>query len=314
MPTLAPRYYPLHSFKPEIRDISGKVAVITGASRGLGRAVGEALTELGVVVVGTSRNPPGVPNPPPFPLLPLDIASPASVRAFPAILGTIGHAKVDILVNNAGRYVAGEIIPQPSSNLEFYLSQRDLALRTVYFGHVMLTNLLLPLMPKEQYARIIFTVSIASYSTGAGLPGGSGLDAYNSAKAALRGYANALGAASLEKGWSIRVSTVNPYFMNTALVTHPNPIYTQPVNSSGLSDTDKNFNDLIMFLRQTLRQGLPPGLVGRSYAQLLRMNEPEQNVVVGSPLEPLATRGGNAIIESTLVAENRISAIPWETR
>jgi NADP-dependent 3-hydroxy acid dehydrogenase YdfG len=192
---LAPKYYPLCGFKPEIRNINGKVAVITGASRGLGRAIGKALMELGVVVFGTSRNPSGVLDPSAFPLLPLDIADPASVLAFPTSLGTIGHAEVDILVNNAGRYVAGEIIPQPSSNLEFYLSQRDLGLRTVYFGNMMLTNLMLPLMPIADYARIIFTISVASYSKGAGLPGGSGLDAYNSAKAALRGYANALGAA-----------------------------------------------------------------------------------------------------------------------
>ncbi|MGH9619561.1 MAG: hypothetical protein ACRD45_07605, partial [Bryobacteraceae bacterium] len=39
---LAPRYYPLTRFKPQI-DLSGKLAVITGASRGNGRAVGEAL-------------------------------------------------------------------------------------------------------------------------------------------------------------------------------------------------------------------------------------------------------------------------------
>ena len=65
---LAPRYYPLESFDPEI-DLRGKLAVITGASRGLGRAVGEALTALGVDVIGTSRNPVRVPNPPAFPLL-----------------------------------------------------------------------------------------------------------------------------------------------------------------------------------------------------------------------------------------------------
>jgi hypothetical protein len=66
--TIAPRYYPLNHFNPQI-SLMGKLAVITGASRGNGRAVGEALTALGVDVIGTSRDPGGVPNPPAYPLL-----------------------------------------------------------------------------------------------------------------------------------------------------------------------------------------------------------------------------------------------------
>src|SRR5206468_7455439 len=88
--TLTPRYYPSANFTPRI-DLRGKLAVVTGASRGNGRAVGEALAARGVDVIGTSRNPAGVPNPPAFPLLALDIADPASVLAFPAALS--GHPR-----------------------------------------------------------------------------------------------------------------------------------------------------------------------------------------------------------------------------
>ncbi|MGA7866669.1 MAG: hypothetical protein WCA23_22225 [Stellaceae bacterium] len=41
------------------------------------------------------------------------------------------------------------------------------------------------------------------------------------------------------------------------------------------------------------------------------MADPEQNVVVASPREPFATEGGNAFIESQLIAENGISAVPF---
>ena len=312
---LAPRYYPVRRFRPEI-DLQGKLAVITGASRGIGRAVGEALAVLGVTVIGTSRNPAGVPNPPAFPLLALDIANPASVSAFPGALQSHRtwrqRGRVDILVNNASRFVLGQIIPLPPTDFAFYLAQRDLGLRTLYSGHVMMTNVLLPLMSQQDYARIIFTVSIASYFTGATLAGGSGVDAYNSGKAALRGYAYNLGAALREGGSSIRVSTVHPYFVHTTLVEHPNPIYTQPVNSSGLSDTDLVFNSVITYVRQLTANGLPPSMVGETYAQLLRMVDPEQNVVVASPREPLATQGANALIEPQLLAENQIAAVPFE--
>jgi NAD(P)-dependent dehydrogenase (short-subunit alcohol dehydrogenase family) len=305
----------LRRFNPQI-NLSGKLAIITGASRGIGRAIGEALTALGVAVIGTSRNPAGVPNPPAFPLLPLDIANPASVLAFPAALAAHPtfqqRGQVDILANNAARFVLGQIIPLPPTDFGFYLAQRDLAVRTLYFGHVMMTNVMLPLMPQQGYSRILFTASIASYYTGATLAGGSGLDAYNSGKAALRGYANNLGAALREGGSSIRVSTVNPYIVNTALPAHPNPIYTQPVNGNGLSDTDPLFNSGITLIRQLTANGLPPSMVGETYAQLLRMNEPEPNVVVASPREPLATQGGNAIIEPAIISENQISAVPFK--
>ena len=107
---IAPRYYPLNHFRPEI-DLTGKLAVITGASRGNGRAIGEALTALGVDVIGTSRDPASVPNPPAYPLLTLDITDPGSVFAFVAALQADPlfqqHGRVDILVNNAGRFVLG---------------------------------------------------------------------------------------------------------------------------------------------------------------------------------------------------------------
>ncbi|MGH9609682.1 MAG: SDR family oxidoreductase [Bryobacteraceae bacterium] len=310
---LAPRYYPLTRFKPQI-DLSGKLAVITGASRGNGRAVGEALAALGVDVIGTSRNPAGVPDPPAFPLLTLDIADPASVLAFIGALQAHplfkSHGQVDILGNNAGRFVIGEIVPLSPADFPFYLAQRDLGLHTVYFGHVVVTNAILPLMPQQGYARIIFTASIAAYTTGATFPGESFVDTYNAGKFALRVYANNLDAVLRAAG--IRVSTVNPYAMNTALARYPHPVYTQPVNGSGLSDTDAAFNAVANYLIQLLANGLPPSMVGETYAQLLGMTDPEQNVVVGSPREPLASSGGNALIEQELFAENRISAVPFQ--
>src|SRR3712207_5895700 len=54
--TVAPLYFPRERARSEI-DLRGKLAVITGASRGNGRAVGEALAAKGVDVIGTSRNP-----------------------------------------------------------------------------------------------------------------------------------------------------------------------------------------------------------------------------------------------------------------
>lgn len=313
--SIDPNYYPLRRFKPEIK-LRGKLAVITGASRGIGRAIGEALYTLGVDVIGTSRHPADVPNPPAFPLLPLDITEPASVLNFvteltahPLFLDR-DQPQVDILVNNAGRMVIGSIVPQAVA-FSSYLAQRDLGVRTLYSGHVTVTNALLPLMSQQSYSRILFIVSVSGYMTAALLPVGSFIDVYASSKAALRGYANNLDGALHLAGSSIRVSTVNPYFVNTAGFTHPNPIYTQPVNSEGLSDGDANFNAVTTELRALMANGLPPSMVGEACVQLLRALDPDQNVVVASPHGPLADRGANDLIESEIVAENQISAVPF---
>lgn len=57
---------------------------------------------------------------------------------------------------------------------------------------------------------------------------------------------------------------------------------------------------------------VPPSMVGDAYAELLQMNDPVQNVVVGSPHEPFATQGGNTLVEQELIAENQISAVPFK--
>ena len=88
---------------------------------------------------------------------------------------------------------------------------------------------------------------------------------------------------------------------------------SKPLRSkSGLSDTDPVFNAFNAALIQLLANGLPPSMVGDAYAQLLQMNDPVQNVAVGSPREPLATQGGNTLVEQELVAENQMSAVPFK--
>ena len=308
---LAPRYYPLEVFTPEI-GLQGKLAVITGASRGIGRATAEALLALGAEVIGTSRDVAHVPNPPAYPLLDLDITKPKSVKRFVSALTDAVHGKkVDILINNAGRHVIGSIIPLPPNTLDFYLAQNQLGIDTVYRGHVRMTNAIMPLMATQGYARILFTVSIAAYTVGGSESVSSFQHGYTSGKRALLAYANGLRAILREASSNIRVSTVNPYFISTVIAEHPNPIYTEPVLDNGFTDdppTQTPFNQFLTFYRQTLSVALPPSFVGLTYAQLLRTEEPPANVVVASTKEPFATQGGTALIEPIVLAENAESA------
>lgn len=312
-PRLAPRYYPLRHHRAQV-DLRGKLAVVTGASRGIGRAVGEALAAIGVDVIGTSRDPATVPDPPAFPLLRLDVADAASVHTFVGALGRhpafASRGRLDILINNAGRFVIGRIVPLPGSDPAYTLAQRDLATRTLYAGHVALTTALLPVMASSGYARIMFTVSVSALYTGASIPNASLIEAYAGAKAALRTYADNLDAWLQAAGSHIRAGTVNPYAVRTRGPEHPNPIYTQTVNAQGLSDSDPVFNQTMSFLRQVAANGLPPELVAEAYAQLLGSLDPQRHVVVASPRAPLSEYGLNAVIEPAILADNEMSAVP----
>lgn len=315
--TLFPKYFPRRRFTPQI-DIAGKFAVITGASRGIGRATAEELVARGVTVIGTSRDVGNVPNPPTsFDLLDLDVTSDASVNAFVSAL--LAHpdypGEVDILINNAARFVIGTIIPPPIAPdpTGFFLDQTELGMETVYRGHVRVTKRLLPHMPQVGYSRLLFTVSSAAYGTG-GTEEGEALgqsffNVYYSGKRALLAYANNLRAFLEVSGSATKVSTVNPYAINTALAEGLNPVYTEPVDASGNAPFNPFLQAVLDGTRVLLQHGLPASWVGETYAQLLSMSEPVPNVVVGSRQEPFATMGATEVIEGVALAENRQSAV-----
>jgi NAD(P)-dependent dehydrogenase (short-subunit alcohol dehydrogenase family) len=297
--SLSPRYYPLTNFTPEI-DLAGKVAVITGASSGNGRAAGEALAAGGVEVIGTSRDVASVSGCPSFDLLDLDISEPRSVSSFVGKvkrrLGASG--KVDILINNAGRGVVGGPLP-PARGEAFFFKQLRLATETLYTGHLRVTTEMLPLLPTTGYGRVYFTVSAAAYMVAADAAGMS-FHAYTALKRSLLATASSLRTRLQYENSRLGVATVNPYFINTRFPE--NLIFTEAVSPGSPLD------QFVAGLRQTLGNGLPASFVGDTYWQLLSTDQPPDNVVVASLDEPWATKGGNQAIESTILAENNHAA------
>lgn len=297
--TLHPQWYPVAGLAPEV-DLRGRTAVITGASTGIGRATGEALAARGVHVIGTSRDASGVRRRPPFPLLDLDIASPASVDAFARRVrrrvGPRGH--VDILINNAGRGIAGGVLP-PRGHEERYFDRLALGMRTDYSGPLMVTAKLLPLLPPSGYARVCFTVSVAAYTVATNAL--AMLHGYTAMKRALLASANAWRSTLEQQGSHIAVSTVNPFAVNTRFPD--NLILTEkPVTGSPTAQ-------YVALLRRSFAGGLPAAMVGEAYVQLLAMRRPPANIAVGAATEPSATMGGNRLTEAAILAENEQAAI-----
>jgi len=147
----------------DIPDLTGRVAVVTGANGGLGLETARALAGAGAHVVMAARNQEkaaraladirgGLPDAS-LEVVELDLSSQASVReAAEQILA--GHEQVDILVNNAG--VMG--IPERSTADGF-----EMQFGTNHLGHYALTALLMPALLRAPAARIVTVTSTAHH-------------------------------------------------------------------------------------------------------------------------------------------------------
>ena len=297
--TLHPQFYPLASFTPEI-DLRGKVAVITGASTGIGRAAGKALAARGVRVIGTSRDVASVSDRPNFTLLNLDITQTRSISAFVSRVrrqvGAAGH--VDILINNAGRGIVGNVLP-PAGAEGRYFEQLQLGFTTDYAGHLMLTRKMLPLLPARGYARVYFTTSIAAYSVSTNAL--TFLHGYTAMKRALLVSVNAWRSTLAQAHSNIGVATVSPYVVNTRF-PHNLILTEKAPRGSAVAQ-------YVAALRKAFAGGLPASLVGTAYWQMLSTSLPPANVAAGSSAEPYATMGSNQLNEATILAENDQAAI-----
>ena len=119
------------------------VALVTGASSGVGRATARARAGRGWRVFGTSRSPSDQGDP--FELLPLDVRDDASVAA--CVAGVTARAgRIDLLVNNAGFEQAGALE-------ELSLEEARAQFETNFFGVVRMVKEVLPLMRGQRSGR-----------------------------------------------------------------------------------------------------------------------------------------------------------------
>lgn len=181
-----------------------RVVLITGASSGFGQLLGQALSEKGYRVFGTSRNPAWSTPASGMTMLALDVRDGASVTAcVQSVLST--SARLDVLVNNA-RYVHEGPLEEVS------LEELKAVFETNFFGAVRMVNAVLPAMRRDRSGHIIHVSSLA------GLLPLPFWGAYSASKCALEGYSESLRHELKPLG--IHVSLVEPSFYKTRLASN----------------------------------------------------------------------------------------------
>ncbi|WP_332744289.1 oxidoreductase [Hydrogenophaga sp.] len=178
---------------------SGPVAIITGASGGIGEATARALAQAGYRVFGTSRKTPTRPTPG-VEHVACDVSSDDSVEA--AIAEVLAKAgRIDLLVNNAGVGLMGAA---EESSLEQARSLFDVNV----FGVIRTIKAVLPVMRRQRSGRIVNISSVM------GLIPAPYYALYGATKYALEGYSESLDHEVRDMG--IRVVLVEPAYTRTS--------------------------------------------------------------------------------------------------
>lgn len=180
-------------------NMKQKIALVTGASSGIGLATALRLTKAGYKVYGTSRRG-GAAKGASFEMLPLDVTSDASVDA--AVQQLMAHeGRIDLLVNNAGFGVA------PAAAEESSPDQARAIFDTNFFGIIRMTRAVVPHMRRQGSGRIINIGSVLGF-----LPMPY-MALYSATKHAVAGYTEALDHELRTLG--IRAVVVEPAYINT---------------------------------------------------------------------------------------------------
>jgi len=162
-------------------DIEGRTALVTGANRGIGKSIAEALARSGAEVLAgvreldVSHQVDAARNVRP---VRIDLSSPDSIEASFRDLGDDAF-RVEILVNNAGVF-AGGLLERQEVNTLYELLQVNLA------GPIHLTRRFLPEMLKRGSGKIVNNASIIGHAP---FPGAT---AYAASKTGLHGFTESL--------------------------------------------------------------------------------------------------------------------------
>ncbi|EEX37489.1 3-oxoacyl-ACP reductase [Vibrio metschnikovii] len=188
----------------EFMSLEGKVALVTGASRGIGRSIAEVLVARGATVIGTATSDSGADAISTYlgekgKGFALNVTDPASIES---VLKAINEqfGSIDILVNNAG-ITRDNLLMRMKD--EEWMDILDTNLTSIF----RLSKAVLRGMMKKRHGRIINVGSVV------GTMGNAGQTNYAAAKAGVIGFTKSMAREVASRG--VTVNTVAPGFIAT---------------------------------------------------------------------------------------------------
>jgi short-subunit dehydrogenase len=232
---------------------------LTGATSGIGLAIGQVLTARGHEVWGTSRDPARILQSPRLHSLQLDLSDSNSIdRAFNSALTEAGH--FDVLINNAG---SGHFGPAEHISAEEMARQFQISV----FGHLQLMRLALRAMRSRGHGLIINVTSLASR-----LPVPF-MAAYNAAKAAMAVFTMSIQLELPDVG--VRIVDLQPADIRTD--------FNKGVIKS--NDFDPQYEAAVAktwdIVESNMKNAPSPELVARHVLKLIEQANPPSRVTVG---------------------------------
>src|SRR5438477_1222222 len=240
--------------------VTRKVALVTGASSGIGEASAERLATAGYKVYGTSRRDPK-PGRRSFEMLTLDVTSDASVEAVVSEVMR-REGRIDLLVNNAGFSTA------PAGAEESSIEQARSIFDTNFFGIVRMTRAVVPHMRHQGSGRIINIGSVL------GVLPAPYVALYSATKHAIEGYSESLDHELRTRG--IRVTVIEP-------------AYAKPRFEANLLEPDSKLDEyrevraaLGKQLKEVLAAADEPGVVADVGLKAARAPRPKLRYTAGA--------------------------------